>query len=252
MNKRASLTAAFIVMIMVQTTYSFIRIGHRGACGYEPENTLRSFEKAIELGVDMIELDVYQCASHELVVMHDNDVNRTTNGHGPVESKTLAQLKLLDAGKGEKIPTLQEVFDLVNRRVKIDIELKGSHTAQATADLIYCYVNSKGWHFDDFYVSSFDHQELMCFHAACPRVKIGGLYEDSDKPLAAFKRNYKKFYAIGIAKNSLTQEYIDRAHKKGLKIFVYTVNDADEIKKMKAMGVDGIFSNYPDRFGTSR
>ncbi len=236
-----------ILLLAFATLHPFIRIGHRGAYDYEPENTLRSFEKAIELGVDMIELDVYQCASHELVVMHDDDVDRTTNGHGPVEAKTLAQLKLLDAGKGEKIPTLQEVFDLVNRKVKINIELKGPHTAQATADLIYLYVNSKGWRFDDFYVSSFDHQELMRFHAACPQVKIGGLYESSRKPFA--KKNYKSFYAIGVAKNSLTQKYIDRAHKKGLKIFAYTVNDADEIKKMKAMGVDGIFSNYPDKFG---
>jgi glycerophosphoryl diester phosphodiesterase len=115
-------------------------IGHRGASGYEPENTLRSFQKAIDLGVEMIELDVYTCKSGELVVMHDDKVNRTTNGNGYVFNMTLTELKTLDAGKGEKVPTLVEVFDLINKKIAINVELKGEGTAESTAELIQKYI----------------------------------------------------------------------------------------------------------------
>jgi glycerophosphoryl diester phosphodiesterase len=199
------------------------------------------------MDVDMVELDVYECASHELVVMHDDTLERTTNGNGNVWEKNLYELKLLDAGKGQQIPTLAEVFDLVDKRVKINIELKGKNTAIPTAQLIYDYVDNKGWAFDDFYVSSFDYVELALFKQVCFEVTIGGLYEGTDAPLAAFKKDYSSYWAIGISKNSLTQEYIDEAHHRNLKIYVYTVNDVDEIDRIKKMGVDGIFCNYPDR-----
>src|SRR6056297_2287931 len=102
-----------------------LKIGHRGAMGYEPENTLRSFKKAIELNVDMVELDVYVCSSGELVVIHDDKVDKTTNGKGYVSEKSFDELRKLDAGMGEKIPTLQEVLDLIDKRAKVNIELKG-------------------------------------------------------------------------------------------------------------------------------
>src|SRR5690242_11883524 len=92
-------------------------IGHRGASGYEPENTLASFKEALALGVDMIELDVYVIKTGELVVMHDSTVNRTTNGTGRVEALSLKELRQLDAGAGEKVPLLSEVLDLVNKAV---------------------------------------------------------------------------------------------------------------------------------------
>src|SRR5260221_725361 len=104
--------------------------GHRGAMGYEPENTLRSFEKAIELGVTMIELDVFVLQDGSVVAIHDPVLNRTTNGNGIVTNKSLQEIKMLDAGKGEKIPTLQEVLDVVARRVRVNIELKGKNTAE--------------------------------------------------------------------------------------------------------------------------
>ena len=98
-----------------------LKIGHRGARGYAPENTLKSFQKAIELGVDAVELDVQLCKSGELIVMHDDTVDRTTDGSGFVKKLKLKDLKKLDAGMGERIPTLEEVLDLVNRRVKVNI-----------------------------------------------------------------------------------------------------------------------------------
>src|SRR4029453_18194831 len=102
----------------------FLCIGHRGACGHEPENTLRSIRRALELRVDGIEIDV-RLAGGELVVLHDARVDRTTNGHGYVFRKSLRELRLLDAGKGERIPTLREVFETVDRHAFINVELKG-------------------------------------------------------------------------------------------------------------------------------
>jgi len=110
----------------------FLKIGHRGAMGYEPENTLRSFKKALDLKVDMIELDVYVCKSDELIVIHDDKVDRTTNGQGYVVNKTFEELRTLDAGKNEKIPTLSEVLNLVNRKAKLNIELKGKKNCQTS------------------------------------------------------------------------------------------------------------------------
>ncbi len=119
-------------------------IGHRGACGYEPENTISSFKKALELGVDAIELDVYVLGRGELVVIHDDKVDRTTNGKGYVLDYSFEELRKLDAGNGQTIPTLEEVLDLVNMKTSVNIELKGTGTAKAVASTIYNYL-AKGW-----------------------------------------------------------------------------------------------------------
>jgi glycerophosphoryl diester phosphodiesterase len=249
------LTVTFVGIVSFAIIYStmstqvpshFLKIGHRGACGYEPENTLRSFQKAIDLNVDAIELDVYCCKSGELVVFHDKKLDRTTNGHGYIEEKTLTELKQLDAGKGEKIPTLDEVFQLVDRRVIINIELKGPNTAIAVAQLINRYVHQKEWTWDHFIVSSFDHYELKRFAKLCPRVKRGALIEGITIGYAKFGKQVNAS-AICISSDFITKEYVQDAHARGLLVFVYTVNDPDDIAIIKKLGVDGIFSNYPDR-----
>ena len=120
-----------------------LSIGHRGACVYEPENTLRSFARALELGADMIEFDVHVCASGEAVVIHDAALKRTTNGLGYVKDKTLEELKTLDAGKGEKIPVLEEVFDLVNKRAGLNIELKSENAPVKVCSVIREYITEK-------------------------------------------------------------------------------------------------------------
>src|SRR3990167_11327492 len=131
---------------------NMLKIGHRGACGYAPENTLKSFQRAIDLGVDMIELDVQLCKSGELVVIHDDTVNRTTDGSGFVKKIKLKNLKKLDAGEEERIPTLEEILNLVDRRVKVNIELKGPKTAKPVLKLIDEYIKTKGWNIDDFII----------------------------------------------------------------------------------------------------
>ena len=118
-------------------------IAHRGASGYKPENTLASFQKAISLGVDMIELDVFAIRSGEVVVHHDKKVNRTTNGTGNISDYTWSELRLLDAGDGQRIPLLTEVLDLVNGRIPINIELKGHGIAEPVATIIDSYISKK-------------------------------------------------------------------------------------------------------------
>jgi len=225
---------------------NFAKIGHRGAAGYEPENTLLSFKKALDLGVDAIELDVYVCKTGELVVIHDDKINRTTNGNGYVVEKTFEELRSLDAGQGEKIPTLKEVLDLVDKKVIVNIELKGVDTANPVSKLIDRYIGEKGWTKDNFIVSSFNHPELKKFNLLNPKIKIGALLTGIPIDYAEFAQKLNA-YSVNLSIEFINQEFVDDAHKRGLKVFVWTANDLDDINRIKALGVDGIFSNFPDR-----
>ena len=223
-----------------------IIVGHRGACGYAPENTLSSFAKAIELGVDMVELDVWRCASGELVVLHDKKVDRMTNGTGYITEKSLAKLKLLEVKRGERIPTLNQVFDLVARRAKIYIELKGPCTARPVAVLIEEYVHQKGWSYDDFVVASFNHYALQDFKRACPYVKTGAIVAGIFIGLGLFAYQADADIAV-LSLDFIHKAIVDDLHARGMQVFVYTVNDAQEAYLMRLLGVDGLISDYPDR-----
>jgi glycerophosphoryl diester phosphodiesterase len=222
------------------------KIGHRGAMGYAPENTLKSFKKALELHVDAVELDVYVCKSGELVVIHDDKVNRTTNGKGYVVEKTLNELRSLDAGEGEKIPLLTEVLDLVDKKVKINIELKGTGTAKPVHELIESYVKNNSWKYDHFMISSFNHYDLKSFKELNPNIKIGALIMGIPIGFAEFAEKVNAD-SINLCIESINKEFVDDAHKRGFKVYVWTVNDSDDIERIKALNVDGIFSNFPDR-----
>ena len=223
-----------------------LTIGHRGAMGHEPENTIRSFKKAIELNVDAIELDVYVCKTGELVVIHDDKIDRTTNGIGYTAEKTFAELRQLDAGKGELIPTFEEVLDFVDKRVIVNIELKGRNTAFTTHQVIDKYIQNYGWSALDFMVSSFDHRALNEFKQLSPQIPIGVLIEGI--PLSysdcAVELNAQ---SINLSLDFINQDFVNHAHNNGLKVYVYTVNDDDDITKMKSLNIDGIFCNFPER-----
>jgi glycerophosphoryl diester phosphodiesterase len=223
-----------------------LKIGHRGAMGHEPENTIRSFKKAIELNVDAIELDVYVCKTGELVVIHDDKVDRTTNGLGYTQDKTFAELRQLDAGKGEVIPTLEEVLDFVDKRVMVNIELKGRNTAIATYQVIDKYIKKHAWSALDFMVSSFDHHELNKFKQLAPQIPIGALLDGI--PLSysdcAVQLNAQ---SINLSLDFINQDFVNHAHNNGLKVYVYTVNDYDDIAEMEKLNIDGIFCNFPER-----
>ncbi|MFA6364979.1 MAG: glycerophosphodiester phosphodiesterase family protein [Candidatus Paceibacterota bacterium] len=223
-----------------------IKIGHRGAMGYAPENTLLSFKKALELRVDAVELDVYVCKTGELVVIHDDKVDRTTDGQGYVIEKSLEELKKLNAGQGEQIPLLTEVLDLVNRKAKVNIELKGPGTASSVFELIEEYVKKKNWEYSDFLVSSFNHYELKKFNELNSNIKIGAIITGIPIGFAEFAQKVNAD-SVNLCIEFISKEFVEDAHKKGLNVFVWTVNDRDDIEKMKQLGVDGIFSNFPDR-----
>ena len=226
------------------------KIGHRGAMGYAPENTLLSFEKAIELNVNMIELDVHRCKSGEVVVIHDDSADRTTNGTGPVKQKTLEELETLDAGGGEHIPTLAEVLDLAEGRVRVNIELKGEGTAGPVSEMIDTCIRDSSWEYDDFLISSFSRTELAAFRGCNPDVPVGVLLADivADRTpsLYEFTREIKAV-SVHPPYRRVNKSFVAEFHEHGLLVYVWTVNDPDAIARMKQAGVDGIISNYPDR-----
>lgn len=223
-----------------------LRIGHRGAMGYEPENTIRSFRKALDLGCHMIEMDVHRCRTGELVVIHDDTLERTTNGTGPVRGKTLSELRTLDAGGGEKIPLLEEVFDAIQGKAWVNIEIKGAGTARPLAHLIERFHKEKGWHNDDFLISSFDHEELSAFRKLDPETPVGILFKEIPAGLFEFARYIGASYFNPLFR-IVDHGLVDAAHRDGIKVLVWTVNEPEDIDRMKSLGVDGICSNYPDR-----
>lgn len=219
-------------------------IGHRGARGYAPENTLKSIAKAMELGAPWVEVDVYSVDNH-LVVIHDKRLGRTTNGNGFVSKKSFSYLRSLNAGDGEKIPTLEEVLDLIWEKAGINIELKGPGTAQPVTKLILDRVRD-GWDINNFLVSSFDHHALSEVRKLDKSIRIGVLLDGISKDYPSITEELNA-YSVNQKIDFVDEKFITDAHGRGLKVFVYTVNNTDDIKRMKAMGVDGVFTDYPDR-----
>lgn len=224
-----------------------IKVGHRGAMGYEPENTLLSFQKAIDVGADMIELDVRACQSGELVVIHDDMVDKTTNGKGKVKYKTLTELKSLKTEKGERIPTLTEVLDFTDKKIKLNIELKGRNTAFKACRIIQRYVEEKGWSYDDFIVSSFHRAELWAVKFIDKDIKIGVLSEVVPPiKFMSFVKTIKP-YSVNVPVNRIDKDFVEKAHKNNFKVFVFAANDSGEIEKAKEIGADYICSDFPDK-----
>lgn len=222
----------------------FFKIAHRGASKKEPENTLRAFRRALSIGSTFIECDVHICKSGELVVMHDETVNRTTNGKGKIHKKTYKELIALDDGRGEHIPKIQEVIELIHRKAKLNIELKGKGTGSAVARMLAGYYAS-GWKVGDFFVSSFSKKELVEFRKLDDFTPVGYLLAMNFFGSITFA---KRIHAYSINPNIhfVTKHFVTKAHKNGFKVFVYTVDTPEDSKKMKEIGVDGIFSDCPD------
>ncbi|HZF02167.1 MAG TPA: glycerophosphodiester phosphodiesterase family protein [Methylomirabilota bacterium] len=224
---------------------SLFCFGHRGARGHEPENTVRSVRKALELGAEGVEVDVY-FVDGQLVVIHDDTLERTTNGRGRVENKTFSYLRSLDAGLGERIPTLREIFRAVNRCAVINIELKDPRTAAPVAALITEYVKQRCWRFKDFLVSSFDYAQLREIKNICPKIRIGLLTSKIPSGFIGLAEELGA-WSINPSRKCATRALVEEAHRRRLKVFVYTVNEPKEIALMKTWGVDGVFTDFPDR-----
>ena len=195
------------------------------------------------MGVQGVEIDV-RLVHGELLVMHDAKLDRTTNGRGYLARKPLAVLRALDAGGGERIPTLREVFETVNRRAFINVELKGRRTAAPVSDLIGEFVRKRGWRYEDFLVSSFMRAELRA--VSDPHIPIGLLLTRPTRLYALSARRVRAG-AVNPAAKFVTAKFVADAHQRGLRVFPYTANSPAEIHRLKKLGVDGVFTDFPER-----
>ena len=225
---------------------SILKIGHRGAKGYEPENTLISFEKAIDFNVDGIELDVHLSLDGKLIVIHDETIDRTTNGKGFVNQLSLQELKSFRIENKYEILTLTEVLDLVNERCFINIELKGIGTAKPVVELIEHYIAKKNWNYTDFLISSFDLKMLEEVQMLNPKIRIGVLTEESVEEALAFAKKIKAF-SIHPDYVLLSKENVALMQENGFEVYPWTVNSKEDIQKIKSFKVNGIISDFPDR-----
>lgn len=222
------------------------KIGHRGACGHAPENTLLSMRKALEFRVHGFEFDVQLSKDGEAVIIHDETLERTTNGKGNVADYTLQELQEFDAGEGEKIPSLRNVLDMVDKRCRLFVELKAEHSALVVADTLKHYVHHEGWSYEQFYVCSFDHFQIDAVRKVNPDIHTCALMVCVPLSLAAMATDADS-QALNPCIHHISQALVDDAHRRNLKVFTWTANTPASIAKARALGVDGIISDFPDR-----
>ncbi|MFY0625013.1 MAG: hypothetical protein JXR07_01880 [Reichenbachiella sp.] len=253
-------------------------VGHKGASGYAPENTLVSFQKAMDLGADAIEIDVHFTKDGEVVVFHDEEVSRTTNGEGKIHEFTLAEVKQLDAGswfdedllkegevsefEGEEVPTLEETIDLIHGKLEcvIDIKSKGHLYYEGFSKRIVEIIEEKGAK-DWCVIQAYDEQYLEDAYQIDSTIQVKKIMMGEDEThLLAFyihaksftdHRNMHEFYnTLNPHFTTLSQRRIFRFKARGYKVFTYVVNERSDMLKMLNMGVDGIITDFPDRMVT--
>jgi glycerophosphoryl diester phosphodiesterase len=218
-----------------------LRIGHRGAAGHVLENTLGSIEKAIELGVDYVEIDLRLTRDGHVVILHDPTVDRTTNGHGRIKDLTLAQVRRIKTKDGQHVPTLEEVLKLTDGRVGLMLELKIRGLAKGVTQI----VQRSGFSSPVSY-ASFHHKELSRVRELLPSATI--------MPLVSRGRIAPRIpirlssHHVGIRFDRVARPVVASLHDAGIQIFVFTVNDADDVARMRDIEVDGIISDMPSAF----
>ena len=234
---------------------NFIKIAHRGSSGSCPENTRTAFEKAIEARVDMIEIDCQLSKDGQVVVFHDERLDRTARVKGWVRGKTLKQLKTLDVGawfkksfKGEKILTLEEAMQIVAGKADVNVEIKQVPKGPLGIELKILFILSAFGYLGRAIISSFDCRTLRRVRELAPGARIGILYDSrtKDNPLQAAKE--LKAHSLHIEKDLATPALLDKAGQLGLTTFVWTVNEVTEMQTFLSLGADGIISDYPEKF----
>lgn len=223
-----------------------LKIGHRGAKGYVAENTLESIQKAMDLGVDGIEIDVHLCQTGELVVFHDLNLEKLTEATGEIAMKSLEELKTLKVNGQFEIPTLLEVLDLIDKKCLLNIELKGERTAFETCKSIQLYTEAKGWNFEQFIVSSFIHDELQTVFNINKNIPLAVLSESDVDEAIRFAEKVKA-KAIHPDYRLLNKKKVKELQNLGYIVNTWTVNEVDDIALMKTYGVNGIISDFPHR-----
>jgi len=231
--------------------------GHRGASREAPANTLPAFLRAAELGADGIELDAHLSRDGQVVVIHDSSLEGTTDGHGLVRDRTLAELKELDAGRwfspafaGERIPTLQEVMDAVGQRLLLNVELKSRGGGEEPLARAVVGLIERNNLLGRVLVSSFSRRAIQCVRELDPRVPIGSLYEfDPFVPLRPWPRELARPEALHPYHRMLSRAFVRWAKRRGYRIHTWTVDDPARMQQLVDWGVEIIITNRPDVLG---
>jgi glycerophosphoryl diester phosphodiesterase len=233
----------------------FIRVAHRGSSGSYPENTRVAIVKAIETGVEMIEVDCQLSKDGHVVVFHDENLRRTARAKGSVSGKTLKELKKLDVGawfkksfKGERILTLEETLEILDGKVELNVDIKSDRQGSLGIELKLLFTLSHYDYLERCVFSSFDSRVLRRLRELAPDTRIGVLHcaEIKDNPFQIAREIGAE--SIHIQKELATPPVLERAAQLGLKTLVWTVNEVPEMEKFLALGIDGIFSDYPEKF----
>lgn len=227
----------------------FLAIGHRGAKGYVMENTITSIQYAINLGVNAIEIDVYRCASGEMVVFHDETLTRLSARINRIEDMTLPEIHLILLNGGFSIPTLEDVINFIDNRVVLNVELKGRNTALGTFNCISQFIENGKLDKENIIISSFYDDELRNYRNLDEIIKIGVLTRnDIEEDIAL--ANELNAYSIHPFYEQVDKFLIDRLHEMNFKVIPFTLNEPDQIEQFIEDGVDGLFCDYPDRLIT--
>ncbi|WP_405856459.1 glycerophosphodiester phosphodiesterase family protein [Streptomyces sp. NBC_01515] len=223
---------------------NFLTIGHRGVMGLEPENTLRSFVAAEQAGLDVIELDLHLSKDGALVVMHDADVDRTTDGTGSIAERTLGELRTLDAGRGERVPVFEEVLDAV--RSPVQAEIKDLAAARALAEVMH-----RRNLVERVEVSSFHDEAIAEIARLVPGVRTA-LIASRFGPDVVERATEAGAETVCLNIRRLTLEVVEAARKADLKIIGWVVNTQDQLRLVRALGLDGATTDYPEIKRTGR
>ena len=216
---------------------------HRGASADFPENTLLAFEEAIKQCADGIEFDVFECDG-EFVVIHDKWVQRTTNGKGQINDFSFEQLRLLDAGQEQSIPTLRDALLLIGNHCQINVEVKINCCVNALVSEIQDCQHLANIADDQLIISSFHHPVLQSIKEAAPQWRYGALTASYAIDKNQFATNLGA-WSVNLDLSIVDKTLIEDAHERGLKVFVYTVDEPVDLLELKHWGVDGVFTNKP-------
>lgn len=224
-------------------------IAHRGGPQFAqsslPENSLAAIARALELGVYAVEIDIVQIEG-ELLVTHDRRLGRVVSGEGIITEQSLSYLREQRLENGEPIPTLQQVLELVGDKALLNIEIKGANSVSALKKIVAEYVSAHQGSYEQYIISSFDHQQLFQCMQQLPQIKRAVLIEGIPLDYAACCEPLNA-YSFNTHLSFLTPELIQDAQKRGLKNWVYTVNHEDDWKAMMSLGVDAVFTDKPDQ-----
>ena len=217
-------------------------IGHRGAAGLAPENTLAGFARAAALGVHGVELDVH-CVDGRLLVIHDDRLDRTTSGSGDIHSFCIERLRALDAGDGQPIPFMEEVFDALPPEVGINVEMKGPKTAAPVSSVLREFGNRQR----DVLVSAFNLDELRRFaERARGDVPLAPLFQRWHAGIPEVASELRA-WSVNLGIRAATQQHIEALRSRGFRVLVHTVNRPVDAERLFSWGATGIFTDFPDR-----